>query len=263
MNIFELGLKKHITNVEYVLSYIDFLIQVNEDNNARSLFEKALQSIPSENSRPLWDRFLTFEHSLSSTGGNLSTVISIEERRAVALFNIDQEVPNTELLSIAHRYTFFTLRPSTRDDDGFYQRQGKQQEDVVDDSTNSTTTVHLKPQQRFKKRISGPTIADCLEPLAALLPLGEVWNGPVASPDFILDLLEHAHFPSLELVQVRQEELLEKYLGKKNVRKPKGSNHTTSRHYNEESDDEGKVLCKRPAHDVFRNRQQQKMAKLS
>ncbi len=39
-NIFESGLKKYGTQVGFILTYIDFLIQLNDDNNTRALFEK-------------------------------------------------------------------------------------------------------------------------------------------------------------------------------------------------------------------------------
>lgn len=42
--IFELGLKKFGDNPDYILSYIDFLSHLNEENNTRVLFERVLTS---------------------------------------------------------------------------------------------------------------------------------------------------------------------------------------------------------------------------
>lgn len=42
--IFELGLKKFSHIPEYVMSYIDYLSHLNEDNNTRVLFERILSS---------------------------------------------------------------------------------------------------------------------------------------------------------------------------------------------------------------------------
>ena len=42
--IFELGLKKYSDNAEFILSYIDYLSHLNEENNTRVLFEKVLSS---------------------------------------------------------------------------------------------------------------------------------------------------------------------------------------------------------------------------
>ena len=43
-NIFELGFKKFKTNPDYILEYLDFLSHLNEANNTRVLFERALTS---------------------------------------------------------------------------------------------------------------------------------------------------------------------------------------------------------------------------
>jgi hypothetical protein len=78
----------------------------------RSLFEKVLSVMPAEVSRPIWDRYVEFEHTMVSSGGDLATVAKIEARRAMA-FPDEPFVEMKGLLSIAHRYAFLDLRPPT------------------------------------------------------------------------------------------------------------------------------------------------------
>lgn len=52
---------------EYVLCYVDFMAHLNEDNNIRVLFERALGSnqITQERARLIWARFLQFESQVT------------------------------------------------------------------------------------------------------------------------------------------------------------------------------------------------------
>ncbi|VDQ15020.1 unnamed protein product [Trichobilharzia regenti] len=52
---------------EYVLCYVDFMAHLNEDNNIRVLFERALGSnqISQERARLIWARFLQFESQVN------------------------------------------------------------------------------------------------------------------------------------------------------------------------------------------------------
>lgn len=89
----------------------------------RSLFEKVLAVMPPEVSRPIWDRYVDFEHTLASNGGDLATVAKVEARRAMAF----PEAPVIEmkgLLSIAHRYAFLDLLPPSKSDQAFFGMYG-------------------------------------------------------------------------------------------------------------------------------------------
>jgi cleavage stimulation factor subunit 3 len=81
--IFDLGLKRFKHQPDYLLAYVEFLTQLNEDNNTRVLFERILSSgsLTSENSLEIWNRFLEFESSI----GDLSSVIKVEKRRNAVL----------------------------------------------------------------------------------------------------------------------------------------------------------------------------------
>ena len=81
--IFDLGLKRFKHQPDYLLAYVEFLTQLNEDNNTRVLFERILSSgsLTSENSLEIWNRFLEFESSI----GDLSSVVKVEKRRNTVL----------------------------------------------------------------------------------------------------------------------------------------------------------------------------------
>lgn len=89
----------------------------------RSLFEKVLAVMPVEVSRPIWDRYVEFEHTMVSNGGDLATVAKVEARRAQAF----PEAPFVEmkgLLSIFHRYAFLDLKPPAKSDQSFLDLYG-------------------------------------------------------------------------------------------------------------------------------------------
>ncbi|KAI9621202.1 hypothetical protein KEM48_007850 [Puccinia striiformis f. sp. tritici PST-130] len=50
-----------VEDVIYVLQYLNFLITLNDDSNARALFEKTISKINPESARPLWRRWAAYE----------------------------------------------------------------------------------------------------------------------------------------------------------------------------------------------------------
>ncbi|GBE79055.1 hypothetical protein BKA93DRAFT_785197 [Sparassis latifolia] len=74
--IFEIGLKIFCDEVEFVLRYLGFLISVNDENNARALFERVITTFPPERARPLWDRWARYEYQF----GDLSAAQKLEKR---------------------------------------------------------------------------------------------------------------------------------------------------------------------------------------
>ena len=117
--IYELGLRKHrtfLSNPPYVLHYANLLLELNDEENLRSLLMRAVaaceeeQTVPPAGSgsdaastaaarkremqRPLWDMMLKFESVLSSRSnkGNISAdIASIEARRRRALYGPTNE----------------------------------------------------------------------------------------------------------------------------------------------------------------------------
>ncbi|CAL8073455.1 unnamed protein product [Calicophoron daubneyi] len=106
--IFELGMKRFGGNADYILCYVDFMTHLNEDNNIRVLFERALGSnqIAPERSRLIWGRFLQFESQV----GDLASILKVEKRRLNALETV-KEVSRLESALLIDRYRFLDLLP--------------------------------------------------------------------------------------------------------------------------------------------------------
>lgn len=74
--IFEIGLKRFSLNAEYIEEYIDFLIRINDDTNARALFEKSITKIDAAEAKGLYNQFLNYEARF----GELISLKKLEER---------------------------------------------------------------------------------------------------------------------------------------------------------------------------------------
>ncbi|BGP13243.1 mRNA 3'-end-processing protein rna14 [Rhodosporidiobolus nylandii] len=62
-NVFELGLKLFSAEPDYVLRYLDFLLQQNNANNARALFERTVALIEPAKAKAIWDRMAQYEYT--------------------------------------------------------------------------------------------------------------------------------------------------------------------------------------------------------
>lgn len=105
--IFESGLKKFSDSPDYILSYIHFMNNLNEENNTRVLFERILTScsLQPKDTIEIWNAFLQFESSI----GDLSSINKVEKRRTAAL---DKILPKcTETSWAVDRYKFQDLYP--------------------------------------------------------------------------------------------------------------------------------------------------------
>lgn len=65
--VFELALKTYGTDEAFVVRYLDFLLSINDDNNARALFERTVINFTPERARPVWDRWSEYEYSFGDT----------------------------------------------------------------------------------------------------------------------------------------------------------------------------------------------------
>ena len=112
-NVFELGFKTFKNNPEYVLEYVKFLYNLNEDNNTRVLFERALTSdaLSPEQTVEIWNKFLEFETNI----GDLPGIIKVEKRRAAA-FDLSDTLKSCPTARMIDRYRFKDLLPCSRDE---------------------------------------------------------------------------------------------------------------------------------------------------
>ncbi|KAI1783642.1 hypothetical protein LXA43DRAFT_1130766 [Ganoderma leucocontextum] len=77
--IFEKAMELYGDEVEFVLRYLGFLISINDENNARALFERAVATFRSPNKvRPLWERWSKYEYH----NGDLAAALKLERRLA-------------------------------------------------------------------------------------------------------------------------------------------------------------------------------------
>lgn len=121
-NVFEAGLKRFMCEPVYILEYADFLTRLNDDRNIRALFERALSSLPPEESVEVWKRFTQFEQ----TYGDLSSMLKVEQRRKEALSGTGEEGSSAlegSLQDIVSRYSFMDLWPCSTNDLDHLARQ--------------------------------------------------------------------------------------------------------------------------------------------
>lgn len=121
-NIFEAGLKRFMHEPGYILEYADFLSRLNDDRNIRALFERALSSLPPEESVEVWKRFTQFEQ----TYGDLASMLKVEQRRKEAFSRTGEEGTSAlegSLQDVVARYSFMDLWPCSSNDLDHLARQ--------------------------------------------------------------------------------------------------------------------------------------------
>lgn len=96
VRIFELGLKQFSEEPDYVVKYLQFLLSINDETNARALFERSALKIPADKCRNLWETWARFENM----HGDLTAVRKLEARWAEAF------PKDTPLKRFASRYVY-------------------------------------------------------------------------------------------------------------------------------------------------------------
>ncbi|TRM68704.1 hypothetical protein BD626DRAFT_394151 [Schizophyllum amplum] len=74
--IFDKGFELFGDNAEFVDRHLVYLLNINDINNARSLFERAVGAIPPEKARIIWERWGRYEY----TYGTLEDALAFERR---------------------------------------------------------------------------------------------------------------------------------------------------------------------------------------
>lgn len=132
-------MKRFACNADFVLCYVDYMAHLNEDNNTRVLFERALGSeqIPLDRARSIWGRFLQFELQVNASPpqkyldpwlnaftarlfqsvfyfpskvGDLASIQKIERRRLKTCEHL-RELQGRETALLIDRYRFLDLFP--------------------------------------------------------------------------------------------------------------------------------------------------------
>ncbi|KIK92794.1 hypothetical protein PAXRUDRAFT_829635 [Paxillus rubicundulus Ve08.2h10] len=154
--IFEKGLESFGDEIEFVLRYLGFLISVNDDNNARALFERVIQTFPPERARPLWERWARYEYQF----GDLEAAQKLEKRIA-EVYPTDPPIKR-----FAQRHTYLGTDAIAARDLGFAmagrQQVGPGSSSFIEKRTDSlvsiTSTAHIQPPQPPQKRQPSPDL---------------------------------------------------------------------------------------------------------
>ncbi|KAN0042314.1 hypothetical protein ACTFIV_004877 [Dictyostelium citrinum] len=102
-DIFEIGLKKFPSEIAFVNFYIEFLTNLNEENNTRVLFEKLLTWPSLEKSESIWRKFLDFEYRQNQ---DVSSILKLEKRYQVT---VNSNTDKSGVLQALNRYKFLNL----------------------------------------------------------------------------------------------------------------------------------------------------------
>ncbi|KAH9928857.1 uncharacterized protein B0H18DRAFT_999082 [Fomitopsis serialis] len=113
--IFEKGMETFSDEADFVLRYLGYLISINDENNARALFERVIGTFPPEKARPLWERWSRYEYQY----GDLEAAHKLEKRMAEAYPN------DPPIKRFAERYKYLGTDAIANRDLGFsLSRQG-------------------------------------------------------------------------------------------------------------------------------------------
>ncbi|KAK7450527.1 mRNA 3'-end-processing protein rna14 [Stygiomarasmius scandens] len=94
--IFELGMKTHPNEEDFVLRHLSFLISRNDESNARALFERIVSTPSFEQSRSIWECWFKYEYQY----GTLDAARNLE-KRMMKVFPNDPPIKR-----FAQRYTY-------------------------------------------------------------------------------------------------------------------------------------------------------------
>ncbi|KAL0579473.1 mRNA 3'-end-processing protein rna14 [Marasmius crinis-equi] len=109
IRIFQLGMKRYENDKDYVLRYLGFLISVNDQTNARALFERIISSFQPSDARPIWECWARYENQY----GDLETIQKLEKRIAEAYPN------DTPIKLFAQRHMYLNIDTIAAQDLGY------------------------------------------------------------------------------------------------------------------------------------------------
>ncbi|CAK5277319.1 unnamed protein product [Mycena citricolor] len=107
--IFEAGMKRFGTDAQYVDCHLAFLININDENNARALFERVIGTFPPKDAKPIWERWTRARYQFD----DLEAVMELE-RRMAEVYPADAPIKR-----FAQRYTYYGIDAIADHDLGF------------------------------------------------------------------------------------------------------------------------------------------------
>ncbi|CAD7699774.1 unnamed protein product [Ostreobium quekettii] len=103
VRIFEKGMRKHLGNPDFVLQYINFLLGINDLENTRAVFERALMLEPCQKSQAMWEKYIQVLYEV----GDITFARDVEERKRAAL----GDTTTNNIHSLISRYRFLDIWP--------------------------------------------------------------------------------------------------------------------------------------------------------
>lgn len=181
-NVFELGLKYCGSIAAYVQHYLDFLISLHDDTNARALFEKTIPLLGPSDAAALIKSMIKFE----SDFGEITSVVKLQDR-------LRQLNPDTSPITIiADRFAtsdFDIIRqcdmlqkPKSRADDGDSERPSKR---ARRDSHGDEPTGKMEPFNLPQK----------IDALLRQLPNASDYGEATFDPQRLVDLFRDVRIP--------------------------------------------------------------------
>ncbi|KAJ7983053.1 Suf-domain-containing protein [Mycena polygramma] len=107
--IFETGMKKFGSEVSYVLAHLSFLLTINDENNARALFERVIGTFTPPEAKPIWERWSRSQYQYD----DLEAVLELERRMAEVYPN------DAPIKRFAQRHTYHSIDAIADHDLGF------------------------------------------------------------------------------------------------------------------------------------------------
>ncbi|KZV83278.1 Suf-domain-containing protein [Exidia glandulosa HHB12029] len=125
--IFQNGMNLFANELEFVDRYLAFLISINDESNARALFERVAPNFVGPKGRMLWERWGRYEYQY----GDLEAVLKFEKRFADAF----KEVSSIKRFADRHKYGVLDAIASRDLGVGIRTR-------VTRSETNATSLLH-------------------------------------------------------------------------------------------------------------------------
>ncbi|KAG5356186.1 mRNA 3'-end-processing protein [Yarrowia sp. B02] len=181
-NVFELGLKYCGSNAAYVQHYLDFLISLHDDTNARALFEKTIPLLNPSDAQSLIKAMIKFE----SDFGEITSVVKLQDR-------LRQLNPDTSPITIiADRF-------ATSDFDVIRQcdmlQKPKARDDEDSDSERPNKRARRDSQDEQGGQLEPFNLPSKIDALLRQLPNASDYGDATFDPQRLVDLFRDVRIP--------------------------------------------------------------------
>ncbi|KAJ7505039.1 Suf-domain-containing protein [Mycena galericulata] len=194
--ILESGMKKFGTDATYVLCHLDFLLMINDENNARALFERVISTFTPLEAKPIWERWSRCEYQYD----NLEAALELQ-RRMAEVYPSDAPI---KFFARRHTYQSFDaiadhdlgvakvrklgatghLRPSGSLQDNI---NGRSSPTALNGTKRTSPSADLKPETNYKRPRLDHQV-DRWQPQPRRDPLRQ--GRPAALPDVLHRFIE-------------------------------------------------------------------------